>query len=136
MRKRKAHPVPAKIAAAQAQFEKWRQSTRPRSRIPERLWATAVDAAEAHGVYQTSRCLRLSYSVLKQHLEERRRTGESRQPDVHAGFVEVMAPLGVRPVQWSLELRGCSGDTLRLEVKEGAVPDVVSVTRGFWGRQG
>lgn len=133
MRKRKAHPVPAKIAAAQAQFEKWRQSTRPRSRIPDELWATAVDAAEAHGVYQTARCLHLSYSVLKQRLEEQR-PAVSQQQEMGSGFVEVMAPLSGLPTNWSVELRGHSGDTLRLEMQGAAQPDLMALIRGFWGR--
>ncbi len=132
MRKRKARPVPAKIAAAQAQFEKWRQGPRPGSRIPEDLWAAAVDAAEAHGVHQVTRSCRLSYAVLKQHLEEKRSAVSQRQ-EMGPDFVEVMAPLGGLATHWSVEIRGRSGDTFRVEIQGAAQPDVMALLQGFWG---
>src|SRR5262249_40535235 len=42
--------VPAEIQEAQLQFENWRQERERGGRIPENLWARAVELAKQHGV--------------------------------------------------------------------------------------
>lgn len=50
-------------------FERWRSAHTGRLPIPERLWAAAVGLAREHGVFRTSRALRLDYGKLKELAE-------------------------------------------------------------------
>ena len=127
--------VPAELARAQRQFEAWRQQHRPRTRIPEQLWDAAVSAAEASGLYRTSRQLRLSYATLKQHVAMRRRRSEQPKPS-STGFIEVAPVLGLRHQRWTLDLRSQGGDTLHVEMHSGPAPELLALAAAVLGRRG
>lgn len=134
-RDRSSVEVPAELARAQRQFEAWRQQHRPRTRIPEQLWDAAVSAAEASGLYRTSRQLRLSYATLKQHVAMRQRRSE--QPNSSStDFIEVMPVLGAQAQRWTLDLCNQGGDTLHLEMHGGATLDVQSLASVVLSRRG
>jgi hypothetical protein len=51
-------------------FEAWRTHRKKTGRIPEELWAAAVQACWEHSIHKVSRTLRLSYSDLKARIEQ------------------------------------------------------------------
>ena len=53
--------VPAGMLRVCRRFERWRRSHRGRLPIPEGLWASAAAVARQHGVFRTSKVLRLEY---------------------------------------------------------------------------
>ncbi len=58
------------IASLGTRIEEWRQAkTRRAEPMPQALWDGAVALADVHGVYATSRELRLNYDHLKKRLE-------------------------------------------------------------------
>ena len=68
-------PMPLAMERVRRRFERWRQTRTPRrSPIPDALWATAVALARQHGLYATSRLLRLDYTALKKRLPASDRT--------------------------------------------------------------
>jgi len=62
MSQRPTIAVPAAIQEAQQEFENWRRERKRGGRIPENLWATAVELAKQHGVWPTARALHLDHS--------------------------------------------------------------------------
>jgi hypothetical protein len=60
--------LPVKMEQARQPLERWRRTRPHRSRIPEPLWAVAVELGRQHGIYATARTLRLDYTRLKARL--------------------------------------------------------------------
>ena len=58
MRSRSRDEIPAEIERARIRFERWRKNRKKVTRIPDRLWTAAVDAARLHGVNLTATALR------------------------------------------------------------------------------
>ena len=69
MRSKRAQVIPARLEAGRRRFERWRRTRTGRSRIPERLWTSAVRLAGAYGLCRTARTLRLDYNALKRRVE-------------------------------------------------------------------
>jgi hypothetical protein len=69
MRSRKTQRIPARLEAGRRRFERWRRTREGHSRIPERLWTTAVKLAGAYGLCRTARTLCLDYNALKRRVE-------------------------------------------------------------------
>ena len=51
-------------------FERWRRTRKVLSRIPEPLWAAAVEAAGAAGISHTAKTLRVNQHMLKKRIAE------------------------------------------------------------------
>ncbi len=132
MRRKSLRSVPAGLEAARGQFERWRATDEPRTRIPERLWAVAVTAAGRFGVHRTSRALRLDYAVLKKRYGEAAEgNGAPRCDTAHPNFVELV-PGGVGSrVECVVEVEEPSGTRMRIEVKGVAPADLVALTRSL-----
>jgi hypothetical protein len=122
--------VPVKMEQAGQQLERWRRTRPHRSRIPEPLWAAAVELARQHGIYRTARTLRLDYTRLKARLESARRASGVRSQPAPT-FVELIGP---RPGSFPagvVELEGPRG-RMRIELKGIATADLVALSRVLW----
>jgi hypothetical protein len=134
-----------------ADLERWRRRRVRGDRIPERLWAAAVDLAREHGVSQTSIALRLDYYSLKDRLEASKRSPtvtrsrlatERRRP--RTGFVEIPLEIGNPPAAAApgstpsadcvLLLENARGTRLRVELRGPAATgaQVDSLARSLW----
>ena len=129
---RSPNPRPATLSsesdALRRRLAQWR-ATRPhlRAPIPESLWAEAVLLARRHGVFATSRALRLGYEGLKRRV--------SRHPVAAAPaptFVEVALPSPSDGATWVLEFRRPDGGVLRVHVPPMPVSDLVALGRAVW----
>jgi hypothetical protein len=105
-------------------------------RIPDRLWALAVEAARTEGVVATAECLRLDRQRLARRVgvepPESRCNGQSGEV---ATFVELqMSELsgGCRAV---VELAGGDGEVVRMVVSDVRQLDVVGLVQAFWSRR-
>ena len=105
------------------QFENWRSTHAPRSRIPETLWASAVKVARQCGLYRTSRMLRLDYARLKAQL------GPVPVGQKTPAFVEFVAAGSAECV---VELENARGKKMRIQLRGVTVPDVAELSRMFW----
>ena len=144
MRTRTAVDVPAQLWRLRGRFDCWRQTRQGRSRIPEALWAAAVQAAGEHGLCRTARALGLDYYTLKRRVEAfpgrltERTTGlrDGSDHPASATFVE-LPPLSVTgSAECLLELEDPRGAKMRIHLKGGPVPDLAALSRSFWSTEG
>ncbi len=131
MRPRTTGTLPAPLEATRRRFERWRRSRTARSRIPDALWTSAVQAAGQYGLHRTTQALRLDYYALKKRVED---AASDCGPDREAAatFLE-FAPVSGGASECIVELEDPGGAKMRLHLKGGAVPDVTALARSFWG---
>jgi len=104
------------MVAVRRRLDRWRQQGRPGGRIPEALWAAAVELAREHGVSATARELGLAYYSLRERLEAASdSTGGAAAEPRSAEFLEI--PLGVLGGRSECRVEFESGDGVRLRVE-------------------
>ncbi len=132
MRSTTTNALPASLEALRRRFDRWRRSRTARSRIPDTLWTSAVQAAGRYGLHQTAQALLLDYYALKKRVED---AASDSQPDREAAatFLELPAPVPSGASESIVELEDSGGAKMRLHLKGGAVPDVTALVRSFWG---
>jgi hypothetical protein len=120
MRGRTTPALSPKLDGVHREFENWRRTRKPRSSIPEPLWALAVERAREAGVHATARRLRLNYYSLKERVESAGRPGATGPP----AFVELVPTVLRRVLSASLcdSWRRCLGDSIRAAGRERAMP--------------
>jgi len=84
-----ATAIPLEIEQARQELEAWRSTHRPRCHIPDSLWKRAAELASQHGLYLTSRTLRVDYMRLKKLVQP---TSPERKSAELPRFIELMAP--------------------------------------------
>ncbi|MBM3883273.1 MAG: hypothetical protein FJ387_26770 [Verrucomicrobia bacterium] len=119
----------------EGQLKRWRRSGRGRRRIPEEVWAAAVELARSQGPSRVARCLRLDYYKLQRKASGSVRPSRSSSAtSCPEGFVElpwrgcVSAALGCR-----VELRGRQGDTMTVHLPMDSAA-MVALAEAFWRR--
>ncbi len=118
------------LTRAKRLFQTWRRAKRGRERIPDALWAVAVEAATEHGINTTSKALRLNHSALQ--AETRKRANGILAGDAPAEFVELAVPTVRGDPESIVEVDDGSGTKLRIHLKGGATADLISLTRMLW----
>ena len=117
--------VPAGMQRIYRRFERWRRSHRGRLPIPEGLWASAAGLAREHGVFRTSKVLRLEYGKLKRMAESA--AGRPQPATVPTAFLEVLPqPVGVSDCV--IEVEGPAGK-MRLQWKGATASDLAGLIR-------
>ena len=122
----KSELLPGPLEALRRRFERWRSTHRARTRIPERLWKAAADAARTYGLHRTARALPVEYYSLKKRAEQQRAgSGAS------AAFMELPSlPAGAS--ECTLELEDRAGSKMRVRLKAATPPDLAALCRSFW----
>ena len=116
--------VPVALEKVRRRLERWRRTrTYRRSPIPAALWSAAVAVARQHGLYTTSRVLRLDYTALKKRMPA---AGEPASP----AFIELTPAMGT--CGCVIEIESPCGGTMRVRVNGVALPDLVALTRVVW----
>jgi hypothetical protein len=90
-------------------FELWRQAHKPPTRIPGRLWDSAVHVAAQCGLHRTARTLHLDYYALKKRLDGGKVT---RGPS--PSFIELRPPTCDSISECLIELEHRSGAKMRI----------------------
>ena len=138
MSTRKTRGLPARLEGLRRRFERWRETHRSRSRIPERLWGAAVKMAGRYGLNRTAKTLRLDYYALKKRAEQGA-TSDSLFAAMPAGvaegsdvtrFVELASPAAA--CECSLEWEDAGGAKMRVHLKGASMPDLAALSRSFW----
>lgn len=132
MRSRTAGTLPAPLEATRRRLDRWRRTRTARSRIPDALWTSAVQAAGRYGLHRTAQALRLDYYALKKRVAE---AAADREPDREeaATFLELPAAVSSGVSECIVELEDAGGAKMRMHLKGGTVPDVTALARSFWG---
>jgi len=126
--------IPVPLESVRQRFERWRQARTVRTRIPEPLWATAVEMAKEYGVNLTAKTLRVDYYRLKKRVEEK--AASSTDASCEGGtatFLELTAPVASRSGECILELEDGYGAKMRVYLKGVDAPDLAALSRSFWG---
>ncbi len=133
MKKSSKSQLPAKLSRGCRRFEKWRNSHKPRSRIPKHLWSLAVDLAREFGLSKTASTLRLDYNDLKRRVEllvSGTRSPVSPPPS----FLELCSPEASRPVECTVECEDSQGGRIRIHITGGPLPDLADLCDGLWSQ--
>jgi len=120
--------IPAKIYQLQKLLYAWRKARKRRSRIPDRLWDSAVRVAGQCGLNRTARALHLNYYDLKKRLD----TIHVNQGPAPS-FIELnpSAVSGSTP-ECIIELETRNGEKMRVQMKGMGVPDLNALSQVFW----
>ena len=136
MSTRKTRDLPARLAGVRRQIERWRRTRKVRSRIPEPLWALAIEVAGTYGVHRVAKALRLSYYALKKRVTEGAvAVHRVTKRGTKATFVELPPPVQTTSGECILEVENASGAKMRMHLKGVAMPDLAAISRSFWNHQ-
>jgi hypothetical protein len=139
--------LPTRLEGLQRRFERWRRTRRVPSRIPESLWAAAVEAAGTSRLSQIAKALRVNYTALKERVERQAvavpealegDAADQRRSLVRGGarsapaFLELAPPTPVSSCQCTLELEDGSGAKMRVHLQGTETPDLAALSRSFW----
>ena len=124
--------LPDKLAHGLQQFEQWRSQRKGRGRLPDHLWALAVELAMEFGVSRTAKTLRLAHNTLKRksHRSEQR---DRPDPMPNIPFLELRPGKVNAQVECTIDCERASGQTLRIHLKGPDWPDLSSLCEGLWG---
>ncbi len=130
---KKSRGLPPRVDSIRRRFEHWRQTRRGLSRIPERLWAAAVEMAGTCGISHTAKALRVNYNALRKRIEHQAAAG-LRRPEGNsvATFLELAPPPQVGSCQSTMELEDDSGAKMRVHLQSAEAPDLAALSRSFW----
>ena len=117
--------LPRRLETARKRFEPWRRTRKPPSRIPERVWTSAVKLSRQYGVHRTAHALGLDYMRLK------KRVAQSSKVVDRGGaprFLEVVAPQSGL-AECIIEMENASGEKMRIHLNGTAVSALEALTR-------
>jgi hypothetical protein len=124
--------LPARLEIVRRRFERWRRTCTGRSRIPDSLWAMAVELADAYGIHPTARALRVDYYSLKKRTEAEPAAEPGLSEEAAATFLELPRPGSASPCQCTLECEDASGARMRVHLTSEVPPDLAALSRSFW----
>lgn len=124
---------PQDVEGLARRVDRWRRKRVGRARMPESLWAEALEVASEWGPYRTAQVLGLCYSTVKRRLEAQGPLpADIPEASAAPAFIEILNPMKVGQVAGCvLEVQTTSGNRLRLEMKEVSAPDLLTVLRGL-----
>ncbi len=125
---RNNRPISEVLVPLQQQFEQFRATHPPRSKLPEAFWAAAAKLAKKHGLYPVAHALRLDYMGLKKRVGgSARRRRKPAQPR----FVELIAPPARNLDECVIEFESARGAKMRIQWKAAAPPDWAGLLRAW-----
>ena len=128
-RKNDKASLPNPLSLVCKRFNRWRQTHPPRTRISEGLWSEAVVAARECGRSRTARVLGLDYYALKKRLADTPAANSGNNKDT-SSFVELIPPPA--HAECVIEIENGDGGKMRISLKGGDIPDLVSLSRSFF----
>ncbi len=129
---KKSRIPPARVDSVRRRFEHWRRTRRVLSRIPEPLWAAAVEMAGTCGVSHTAKTLRVNYNALRKRVEHQA-AAAPRGPEENrvTTFLELAPPPRVGSCQCTMELEDDSGAKMRVHLQSAEAPNLAALSRTF-----
>lgn len=108
-------------------LEAWRKSHKPRSRLPGRVWNSAVRLAGQCGLNKTAKALHLDYYDLKKRVNAGVVVHEPAP-----SFVELVPATSSPFPECLIELEAQSGTKMRIHLKGMTPPDLTVLGNMFW----
>ena len=125
---RNSRPIPEALVPLQQQFEQFRGTHPPRSKLPETMWAAATELAKKHGLYTVAHALRLDYVGLKKRVGGFARR---RRKPARPRFVELIAAGPPQLDGCVIEFESARGAKIRIQWKSAAPPDWAGLLRAW-----
>lgn len=121
--------LPQDVEDLARRVDRWRRKRVGRARMPETLWAEALEVAAEWGPYQAAQVLGLCYSTVKRRLEAQGPLpADMPQESATPAFIELLNPMKAGQVAGCvLEVQTPGGNHLRLEMKEVSAPDLLTI---------
>ena len=127
-------PLPPECEELREQLEHWRKTREKRSRVPDAVWESAARLAQEHGTNRIARALRLNHSTLKKRLNGASEPGAAKKQSAQA-FAEVNVCQSASPAGYVVHVEKRSGTQMRIELKGGAVHDILAIMRAFCNQE-
>lgn len=122
---------PLEIERVRLGFERWRKNRKKVTRIPERLWDAAVDAARLHGVNPTATALGLDYNHLKKRTGLARRSTH-REKAKSPSFMELIVPSETRHFQeCTIEVENARGAKMKIHLQNVEMHELAAWIQRF-----
>lgn len=126
------------IEQVRRRFSEWRSTHAVRSRLPDELWAAAVQLVQRDGIDATARALQIDKPSLRKWAERLLRSREpaGKQPRKQKAqgvpaFVELLASGNGAPNSCRVEVESPKGAKLRLELTGVEPRELVELIRVF-----
>jgi hypothetical protein len=120
------------ICEVQVLFEQWRQTRQGKARIPDELWAAAVEVARRNGCNRTAATLHLDGGKLMKRMVAAGAINERPAPPAFMELVAPLVPSGSGRPEYTIELEGHNG-TLRIHCKDVTTAELAALSRALWG---
>ena len=117
-----------------ARFKRWRETRVRGQRIPQHLWAEAVELARSHGTKAVAKVLRVNVERLKARVEPVGDRVQGAKGDTD--FVEMLVtpiPPSAQRCDCAVELDNARGTRMRVELNGHGLANLVGLCSAFWG---
>jgi hypothetical protein len=132
MRSGSGGEIPVEIERARLRFARWRKNRKKLTRIPDQLWAAAVEAARLHGVNPTAIALGLDYNRLKKRTRSRSRSTRGEKAK-SPSFMELIVPPETRHFrECTVELENARGAKMKIHLQNVEMNDLAAWIQRFW----
>jgi hypothetical protein len=113
-------------------FAEWRRTRATKARIPDELWAAAVEVARRDGVNRTAQALHLDGGKLMRRLVASGQSGAKRE-DGPAAFIELVSSQPEIRIECVVEAERPGAGTVRVQLKAVTMRDVAELSRALLG---
>jgi hypothetical protein len=124
---RNSRPIPEALVPLQQQFQQFRATHPPRSKLPNEFWASAAGLAKQHGLYTVAHALRLDYVGLKKRVVGS--AGRRRKP-AQPRFVELMRSTP-KLDDCVIEFESARGAKMRVQWRAAGLTDWTGLLRAW-----
>jgi hypothetical protein len=129
--KKNQRQVGEDLGRVQRAFSQWRRKRKFGTRIPERLWVSAVKLVAVHGLNRTAHALSLDYYSLKERVDQADNSAAINRGQRGASFVELTPPMFAGSQECVIDFENVMGSKMRITMKGEAV-DLVALSQSFW----
>jgi hypothetical protein len=130
---------PDDVEQVRRRWAKWRSTHAVRSRLPEELWAAAVELVQRDGIEAAARALDVDKPSLRKWTDRLqpkrqprpRRLSQKRRANALPAFVELLASGSGAATSCLVEVESPRGAKLRLELKAIPTSELAELIRAF-----
>jgi hypothetical protein len=127
------------VEQVRRRWAEWRSTHAVRSRLPEELWAAAVELVQRDGIEATARALDVDKPSLRKWTDRLqpqcqpspRRSAEKQRGNTLPAFVELLASGSGTGTSCLVEVESAGGAKLRLELKGMRASELAELIRAF-----
>ena len=128
------------VEQVRRRWAEWRQTHAVRARLPEELWAAAVQLVQRDGIDSTARALDVDKPSLRKWAGRlnpnpsqptRRKSPHKQRANAFPAFVELLASGSGTATSCLVEVESLKGNKLRLELKGIGASELAELIRAF-----